>query len=155
MLISLKVRNYDLYELKPAVRRSSTTVKIKFSRSQSEKSAFNALSGVNLNKKKRLEKCRLGKKSMSQKKRSSAIVTTGKYYPLSHPAPIIAEPIHWRSFIPDPLFNLLMGQFPSKRRMIRPISISVLFSGPSSKSVPTTPSTSISISHLWSMSYFM
>lgn len=61
----------------------------------------------------------------------------------------------WKELYSRSLFNLLMGQFPSKRRMIRPISISVPFSERPRPSGPTTPSTSISISHLWSMSYFM
>lgn len=75
--------------------------------------------------------------------------------------PFIASHSHhcradtWKELYSRSLFNLLMGQFPSKRRMTRPISISVPFSGCLRPSGPTTPSTSISISHLWSMSYFM
>lgn len=95
------------------------------------------------------------RKKKKERGSSACCYAVGKYYPLSHPAPIIVGSIHGRSFIPDPLFNLLMGQFPSKRRMIRPISISVPFSERSHLGWPATPSISISISHLWSMSYFM
>jgi len=71
-----------------------------------------------------------------EKRKVWLLLQAGKYYPLSHRAPIIAEPIYGGSFIPDPLFNLLMGQFPSKRRMIRPISISVPFSADPCSTLP-------------------
>lgn len=91
---------------------------------------------------------------MLRRERKVFLVTPEKYYPLSHPATIIADQYIERALFSIP-FQSPDGTISFETANDQPISISIPFSGTLPLSARFTDRQPISISHLWSMSYFM